>query len=74
HRNFFDVSMPELLENINIEELILSLKAMYGNKEVYNVWLYEADRRARLQKEDLKTLIGILERKLGPIELARRAL
>ncbi|MEM3816113.1 MAG: hypothetical protein QW341_04630, partial [Candidatus Bathyarchaeia archaeon] len=74
HRNFFDVSMPELLENIDIEELILSLKAMYGNKEVYNVWLYEADRRARLQKEDLKTIIEILERKLGPIELARRAL
>jgi len=74
HRNFFDVSMPEFLENIDIDELILSLKAMYGNKEVYNVWLYEADRRARLQKEDLKTLIEILERKLGPVELARRAL
>jgi len=73
-RKFFDVSMPEPVDEDKVRGLVSSLKAMYGGKEVYNVWLYEADRRARLRKDEIKPLIEVLERKIGRLDLARRAL
>ena len=73
-RKFFDVVMPEPVDEDSVEKLVSSLKAMYGGKEVYNVWLYEADRRARLRKDEIRPLIEILERRIGQLGLARRAL
>jgi len=73
-RKFFEVGMPEPIEEDTVTGLISALKAMYGDKEVYNVWLYEADRRARLRKDEIRPLIEALERRVGRLGLARRAL
>jgi len=73
-KKFFDIIMPEPIEEDNVKKLVSSLKAMYGGKEIYNVWLYEADRRARLRKDEIRPLIELLERRIGQLGLARRAL
>jgi len=66
--------MPEPIKEDSVKKLVSSLKAMYGGKEVYNVWLYEADKRARLRKYEIRPLIELLERGMGQLGLARRAL
>ncbi|MEM0483039.1 MAG: DNA double-strand break repair nuclease NurA, partial [Nitrososphaerota archaeon] len=74
-RRYFDAGeTPEKVEGVNVQQLIAALKNMYGGREVYNIWLYEADRRARLRRHDSGAIIEVLGRRVGGIGLARRPL
>lgn len=72
---FFETDVPKLFKNREkFAKIVSALKEMYGSREVYNVWLYEADRRARLRKADAQILMEIVDKALGPVELSRRPL
>ena len=71
-KRFFDVYLPEILEDLKVEEILRILSNMYGGPEVYNVWLYQSDRQARLSRRDAPVIAELLERYLGPLPLARR--
>lgn len=72
---FFETDVPKLFKNRDkFLKIVSALKQMYGSKEVYNVWLYEADRRARLRKADAPILLELVDKALGPVELSRRQL
>ncbi|MEM1952630.1 MAG: DNA double-strand break repair nuclease NurA [Candidatus Caldarchaeum sp.] len=70
---FFEIYVPQLFNTgEKFVKLLSALREMYGSKEVYNVWLYEADRRARLRKTDAPILMEFVDKALGPVELSRR--
>ncbi|MDW7977787.1 MAG: DNA double-strand break repair nuclease NurA [Candidatus Caldarchaeum sp.] len=73
-QKFFEVDLAEPLKNVEeFSEVVSCLRQLYGSREVYNVWLYEADRRARLRRSDVRLLLELLEKQVGPVELSRRA-
>ncbi|MEM1948785.1 MAG: DNA double-strand break repair nuclease NurA [Candidatus Caldarchaeum sp.] len=75
YERFFEVDVPELFKKRDkFLKIVSALKQMYGSKEVYNVWLYEADRRARLRKADAPILLELVDKAVGPVELSRRQL
>jgi hypothetical protein len=69
---FFDVYIPEIHDELNVEETLKILSNMYGGPEVYNIWLYQSDRLARLSRREAPVIAGLLDRYLGPLPLARR--
>jgi hypothetical protein len=71
-KRFFDVYLPEILEDLKVEKVVKILSTMYGGPELYNIWLYQSDRLARLSRRDAPVIAELLERYLGPLPLARR--
>lgn len=75
NRYFFEIGMPEPVDiHPDFTKLLSILKGMYASREVYNVWLHEADRRARLRRVEMTMMLEILDKSIGPIELSRRPL
>ncbi|MEN3048059.1 MAG: DNA double-strand break repair nuclease NurA [Candidatus Caldarchaeales archaeon] len=73
---FFDVLAPEPLKDPEVterlEDLLSALGSMYVSREIHNALLFEADRRARITREDARAIVELVERKVGPLELSRR--
>ncbi|MCS7142685.1 MAG: hypothetical protein NZ920_02660 [Aigarchaeota archaeon] len=74
-RRFFDVRIQEPLEeDSEFRKLLVILRSLYASKEVHNVWIHEADRRARFRRREASALLEILDKEIGPIELSRRGM
>jgi hypothetical protein len=59
-------------ETSTLGEIVCMLRGMYVNKEIHNIWLYEADRRARISRSISNNIYQIILRTIGQIDLARR--
>jgi len=59
-------------ETSTLREIVCMLRKMYVNKEIHNLWLYEADRRARINRRNSNTIHQIILRTIGQIDLVRR--
>jgi hypothetical protein len=72
---FFNVDELKMVENNSTtDEIVGVLKELYANKEIYNVWLYEADRKARINRKSTDIIYQILLKTIGKIDLARRGI
>ncbi|MDW8043851.1 MAG: DNA double-strand break repair nuclease NurA [Nitrososphaerota archaeon] len=73
---FFEVSAlepmrdPEVMKRL--EDLLSQLGSMYVSREIHNALLFEADRRARITREDARAIVELVEREVGVLELSRR--
>lgn len=70
---FFKVDRLKISNNISTtEEIVGVLKKLYASKEIYNIWLYEADRKARIGRKSSDMIYQTLLKTVGRVDLARR--
>ncbi|MEM3398058.1 MAG: DNA double-strand break repair nuclease NurA [Nitrososphaerota archaeon] len=69
---FFEVTELKLIKDPTVRQIVYILREQYVNREIHNVWLYEADRKTKITRKDREAIYQILLKTLGQITFERR--